>query len=94
MFKIGDKVICVDDSGDNFLEKDSIYTIKFAGFIRNKYTVHLVEVQHKPWFLGWRPNRFVKIDPLKEFQKHTIKLKTELEKLKEVLKKEEIKEEN
>ena len=102
MFKTGDKVVCVDASGPNNLVEGDIYTIKFAGFLKvnienpfydilkdeEHYTIHIYEVQHKKEFMGWKPKRFNKINPLKKIKEAIIKDKSGLEQIKKEIEKE------
>jgi len=96
MFNKGDKVVCIDASGDNDLIEGNIYTIKFAGFVtlppehdwyfifgpEDYYTIHIHEVQHKKEYVGWKVNRFEKLTLLRKIQEALIKDVVGLEKIK------------
>ncbi len=76
MFRIGQKVICVDADGANNLVLGSVYTVKFVYSFRftvwhtrningEFYSVKLYEAETDPGFSGFCSARFKPVDERK-----------------------------
>lgn len=88
-FKVGDKVVCINDSYTvrdpkcmymNFPKKGKVYTVR--GFCSLGISIHLEEIRNEPlpgrteiWFYNWRFRK--KLNPIvkiKSFSKSEISL--------------------
>lgn len=67
MFRVGQKVVCVDADGTSQLSEGAVYTVAYIGpperllwrgKFRKSCNVRLVEVKPSPGYCGFAPERF------------------------------------
>ena len=62
-FKIGDNVVCVDNSGcETYLRVNYDYIVSDVRFGKVSIGISVVGVDNMPPYKGWRESRFVKRD--------------------------------
>ena len=84
MFKVGDKVVCVDDTeqpddGYKKVKKGIAYTVSFVGSNFDSVFIQLTELgwQENSEYRGFKANRFRKVDKKPFTNKLTAKLAKE-----------------